>query len=197
MTFDILLALAAFCLVTLFSPGPNNLMLMASGANYGVRRSLPHLSGVAVGFPLMILPVGLGVMQLFEAFPPLHLALKIASVAYLLYLAWKIAHATTPKEAEAGSHPLSFFQAAAFQWVNPKAWSMALGAITLYAPGRDIGSILWICAAFLLIGVGSALTWTTLGTAVRRLLADPRRLQVFNWTMAALLVASMAFVLIA
>ena len=196
MTTDTLLGLALFCLVTLFTPGPNNLMLMASGANFGLRRSLPHLSGVATGFPIMIVPVGLGVMRVFDYWPPAYLILKTLSVAYLLFLAWKIAHAAPPKEAHAEARPLSFLQAAAFQWVNPKAWSMALGAITLYAGSRDLVAILWVSASFLVIGTCSALTWTTLGTAVRRLLSRPGRLRAFNWTMAALLILSMLPVLV-
>ncbi|KUF10256.1 LysE family translocator [Pseudoponticoccus marisrubri] len=197
MTPDLLLALALFCAATLFTPGPNNLMLMASGANFGLRRTLPHLIGVAFGFPMMIVPVGLGVMQVFDLWPLSYLALRIVSVAYLLYLAWKIAHAAPPAEAEAGASPLSFLQAAGFQWVNPKAWSMALGAITLYAASRDIGAILWVAGTFAALGTVSAVTWTLLGTGVRRLLARPSRLRAFNWTMAALLVLSMAPVLLA
>lgn len=195
MTPDLLFALALFAAATLFTPGPNNLMLMASGANFGLRRTMPHLTGVAYGFPFMCLPVGLGVMQLFDMWPPAYLVLKTASVAYILWLAWKIAHSSAPKEANAEAKPLNFWQAAAFQWVNPKAWSMALGAITLYAPGRDIGSIVWVAGSFAVLGTISALSWTVLGTGVRRLLARPERLRAFNWTMAALLVASMAVVL--
>ncbi|MBV2358846.1 LysE family translocator [Thalassococcus sp. CAU 1522] len=196
MSPDVFLALVVFAASTVFTPGPNNLMLMASGANYGLRRSLPHLCGVAYGFPAMIVPVGLGVMQLFDLWPASYTVLKIVSVLYLLWLAWKIAHAGAPKAATAESRPLTFLQAAAFQWVNPKAWSMALGAITLYATGRDLGAVLWVAGTYAAIGTFSALTWTVLGTGVRRLLARPSRLRVFNWTMAALLVASMLPVLV-
>ncbi|MCT4557911.1 MAG: LysE family translocator [Pelagimonas sp.] len=196
MTLDIFLALALFCAGTLFTPGPNNLMLMASGANFGLRRTLPHLFGVAFGFPTMIIPVGLGVMQLFDAWPASYTILKVASIAYILYLAWKIAHAAAPEKVSADARPLTFLQAAAFQCVNPKAWSMALGAITLYASGRDVVSILIVSGTFAALGTVSATVWTTLGTGVRRLLADQRRLRVFNWIMASLLVASMIPVLI-
>lgn len=196
MTLEIFAALALFAASTLFTPGPNNLMLMTSGANYGLRRSLPHMAGVAYGFPLMIVPVGMGVMQVFDLWPVSYTLLKIASVAYILWLAWKIANAGAPKEKAAGSKPLTFVQAAGFQWVNPKAWSMALGAITLYATSRDLSAVLWVSVTFASIGTVSALTWTTLGTAVRRVLANPRRLRLFNWTMAALLVLSMVPVLL-
>lgn len=196
MTVDLLLALALFAAATVFSPGPNNLMLMTSGANFGLRRSLPHLAGVAYGFPLMVLPVGLGVMQVFEIWPPAYTLLKLVSVAYLLWLAWKIAHQAAPGEARANARPLSFVQAAAFQWVNPKAWSMALGAVTLYAASRDLTAVAWVSATYAVIGTGSAVTWTLLGTGLRRWLADPRRLRMFNWTMAALLLAAMVPVLL-
>ncbi len=196
MTYEIFLALAAFCAGTLFTPGPNNLMLMASGANFGLARSLPHLAGVAYGFPLMILPVGLGVMQLFDVWPPSYLILKVFSVLYILWLAWKIAHASAPRDKGAEARPLTFLQAAGFQWVNPKAWSMALGAITLYASSRDLGGILWVAGTFAVIGTVSAVTWVKLGTAVRQLLAREDRLRLFNRVMAGLLVLSMVPVLL-
>ncbi|WP_299929632.1 LysE family translocator [uncultured Pelagimonas sp.] len=196
MTYEILFALAAFAFATVFTPGPNNLMLMSSGANFGLRRSMPHLTGVAYGFPVMILLVGLGAMQMFDIWPPSYTILRVFSVAYILWLAWKIANATPPQDAPSDARPLTFLQAAGFQWVNPKAWSMALGAITLYAASRDFTAILWVAGAYAVIGTGSALTWTVLGTGVRRLLARPERLRVFNWVMAALLVASMTPVLL-
>ncbi len=195
MTADILIALTFFAFATVFTPGPNNLMLMSSGANFGLRRSLPHMTGVAYGFPTMLVLVGLGVMQLFDAWPPSHMILQVVSVIYILWLAWKIANAAPPKDAPSDARPLSFLQAAAFQWVNPKAWSMALGAITLYATSRDFSAILWVAVTYAVIGTTSALTWTVLGTGVRRLLARPERLRLFNWVMAALLVLSMGPVL--
>ncbi|GLO73262.1 MAG: LysE family translocator [Phaeobacter italicus] len=196
MTYELFLALAGFVFGTVFTPGPNNLMLMASGANFGFRRSIPHLTGVAVGFPLMILPVGLGVMQLFDAFPPLTWIMTALSVVYMLWLAWKIANAAPPREGEAQGTPLSFVQACAFQWVNPKAWAMALGAITLYAASRDLTAILWVSGTYLLVGTFSASTWTLLGQQLRRLLTKPAQLRVFNWTMAAVLLASLAAILL-
>lgn len=195
MTPETLIALVLFCAATLFTPGPNNLMLMASGANFGLRRTLPHLAGVAYGFPLMILPVGLGVMEVFDLWPLSYTILKGVSILYILWLAWKIAGAAPPAEARAEARPLTFLQAAGFQWVNPKTWSMALGAITLYAAGRDLPSVLWIAGTFAALGTLSALAWVTLGTAVRRLLADARRLRLFNRVMAVLLVTSMLPVL--
>ncbi len=195
MTIDVFLALAAFAFVSVITPGPNNLMLMASGANFGLRRSVPHMLGVGLGFPMMIVPVGLGVMQVFDQWPVTHTVLKVLSVLYMLWLAWKIAHAAPPAEATTQGRPLSFLQAAAFQWVNPKAWSMALGAITLYAASRDLGAILWVAGTYVGMGVISTSSWTVMGRQLRHVLSSKRRLRAFNWTMAGLLVASLVPVL--
>ncbi|MDO6584463.1 LysE family translocator [Salipiger sp. 1_MG-2023] len=197
MTMDLFLALSAFTLVTVITPGPNNLMLLASGANFGVRRTLPHMAGIAFGFPGMVLLVGLGVSRLFDLYPVLHDVLLVVSVLYMLWLAWKIAHAAPPAQGTCEARPLSFLQAAAFQWVNPKAWSMALASIALYAASREIGAILWVVGAYVVNGLISTTTWAVLGREIRRLLSSPTRLKLFNWTMAALLIASLLPVLMA
>ena len=195
MTFELILALAGFALVTSITPGPNNLMLMASGANFGFRRTLPHMLGISLGHMLMIVLVGLGLNQIFVAFPPLATAMKVASIGYLLFLAWKIANAAAPSDGAAKGKPLTFLQAALFQWVNPKAWFMALTAITVYAPTQDFTSILIVAAAFASVNLPSVSTWTFMGQQIRHVLTSERRLRMFNWTMAALLVASLALIL--
>lgn len=196
MNYDVLPALALFAFVSSVTPGPNNLMLIASGANFGLRRSLPHMAGVAYGLPLMIIPVGFGVMQLFEAYPPLFTLMKGLAVLFVIWLAWKVARAAAPAEAKNNAKPLSFFQAVAFQWVNPKAWWMALGALTLYAQGQDIASVLWVAATFAGLGMVSTTTWVTLGAALRTFLGQPARLRIFNHVMAGLLLLSMVPVLL-
>ncbi|MDX5383190.1 MAG: LysE family translocator [Rhodobacterales bacterium] len=195
MTLDSLLALSAFALVSSITPGPNNLMLMASGANFGFRRTVPHMLGIGLGFGFMIVLVGLGLVRIFDAFPVTHLILTVVGVAYLLWLAWKIAHAAAPDAARAGARPFSFLQAALFQWVNPKAWQMALTAITLYAPDRSVVAILWVGLVFVVINLPSVSTWTVMGQQMGRILSSPARLRAFNWSMAALLVASLIPVL--
>jgi len=191
-----LAALAAFALVTSITPGPNNMMLMASGANFGLRRTLPHALGVGAGFTLMIILVGVGLMQLFDLFPLLNLVLKGVSIAYLLWLAWKMAHAAAPETGgKARGKPMRFLEAMLFQWVNPKAWSMALTAIALYAPDRDFAAILFVAAIFGLINLPSTSLWAVMGQALRRWLSSPARLRSFNWTMAALLVGSLALLI--
>jgi threonine/homoserine/homoserine lactone efflux protein len=191
-----LAALSAFALVSSITPGPNNMMLMASGANFGLRRTVPHALGVGIGFTLMIILVGLGLMGLFDLFPILNSILKVVSVAYLLWLAWKIANAAAPDtETGARSKPMTFVQAMLFQWVNPKAWSMALTAIALYAPDRNLGAVLLVAAIFGLINLPSTSLWAVMGQVLRGWLSSPARLRAFNWTMAALLVGSLALLI--
>jgi threonine/homoserine/homoserine lactone efflux protein len=191
MTPDTALALAGFALVTSVTPGPNNLMLMASGVNFGLRRTVPHMLGVALGFVAMTAAVGLGVMAVFEALPWLERVLRVASVGYLLWLAWKVALAAPPEGRAAGAQPLTFLQAAAFQWVNPKAWAMALTAIGLYAPDRDLWGVLAVAVLFGAVNLPSVGLWAAAGTQLRRWLSSPARLRAFNWTCATALVASM------
>ncbi|WP_037311341.1 LysE family translocator [Ruegeria halocynthiae] len=191
MTFDILLALIAFAFVSSITPGPNNLMLMASGANFGFRRTIPHMLGIGLGFTFMVLLVGAGLVQLFDRYPVSYTVLKLVSVIYLLYLAWKIAHAAPVQGGNASGVPMTFLQAAAFQWVNPKAWAMALTATTAYTPDQTLKAIAVVALVFGAVNLPSVSTWTVLGQQMARVLTNPRRLVVFNWTMAALLIASL------
>ncbi|WP_306114219.1 MULTISPECIES: LysE family translocator [unclassified Roseovarius] len=195
MTIELLSALFTFAFVTVITPGPNNLMLMASGANFGFRRTLPHMLGIGIGFPTMIFLVGIGIMQVFDLWPMSYTILKVFSVAYLLYLAWKIANAAPPQEAATEGKPLTFLQSAAFQWVNPKAWSMALSAITLYASSRDLPAVMWVAGVYVCVSFLSTTGWTVLGQQMRRILKSPARLRVFNLLMALLLVATLIPVL--
>ena len=190
MTYDLLSALAAFAFVTSITPGPNNLMLMTSGANFGFRRSIPHMLGVGLGFVLMLVLVGTGLVGVFDTYPVSYTILKAISVAYLLYLAWKIAMSSAPGETSGGAKPMTFLQAALFQWVNPKAWAMALTAVTVYAPSQSLSAIALVAIIFGLVNIPSVGSWTILGQEMRRFLNNPTRLQIFNIAMALLLVAS-------
>jgi len=191
MTYDLFLALALFAFVSSITPGPNNLMLMASGANFGFRRTIPHMLGVALGFVFMVLLVGAGLVQVFDAFPVSYTVLKVVSVVYLLFLAWKIANAAPIEAGTDAGRPMTFVQAAAFQWVNPKAWAMALTAISAYTPSQTLVAILMVGVIFGAINLPSVSSWTVLGQQMARILTNPRRLTLFNWTMAILLVASL------
>nr|WP_325251927.1 LysE family translocator [Amylibacter sp.] len=190
MTYDLIPALAGFAFVSSITPGPNNLMLMASGANFGFWRSIPHMLGIGIGFTIMIILVGLGLIRLFDLFPLTYTILKVFSIAYLTWLAWKIANAAPPKTGESSGTPMTFVQAALFQWVNPKAWSMALTAITAYAPERTVWSILVVGLVFGVINLPCVSTWTVLGQQIRRILNRPRWLRAFNIGMAVLLLLS-------
>jgi len=191
MTYELLTALVAFAFVTSITPGPNNLMLMASGANFGFRQTIPHMLGVGLGFVLMVVLVGVGLVQIFDAYPVSHTVLKVVSVGYLLYLAWKIATAAPPRGTEKAGTPMTFVQAVLFQWVNPKAWAMALTAVSVYAPSQTLGAIALVALIFGAINLPSVSSWTILGQQMRRLLTNPRRLRAFNMVMAVLLVASL------
>ncbi len=191
MTYDVLLALSLFAMVSSITPGPNNLMLMASGANFGFLRTIPHMLGIGIGFMVMVFLVGIGLIRVFDAWPLSHTILKGVSVVYLCWLALKIAHAAPPAKGKEGGRPFTFLQAALFQWVNPKAWTMALTAITLYAPDRSLWAILLVALVFGIINLPCVSSWTVLGQQVSRLLSNPSRLRVFNRVMAALLVASL------
>lgn len=191
MQNQILAALAAFAFVSSITPGPNNLMLLASGANFGIRRTMPHMIGVAGGFTLMIAIVGFGLSGLFTAFPIAQTILKAASVAFLVYMAWRLANAGQPKSVEADARPLRLWQAAAFQWINPKAWAMALTALSAYAPDRSLTGVIWVSLVFGMVNLPCIAIWAGLGTQMRRWLSNPRRLRIFNWAMAGLLLATL------
>lgn len=192
-SLDLFSAFVLFAFVSSITPGPNNTMLLASGVNFGVRRTIPHALGVSVGFMVMVLAVGFGLGEVFKAVPPLYTVLRYAGAAYLLYLAWKIA-TSGPLSADAPGtrKPLGFWGAAAFQWVNPKAWIMAIGAITTYTPAQGyVMNVIVIAAVFALVNLPSVGVWVMFGSALRNLLREPRWLMVFNLVMAALLVISL------
>ncbi|CZT28527.1 LysE family translocator [Pseudomonas cerasi] len=193
LSFDLLLAFTLFAFVTSITPGPNNMMLLASGVNFGFSRTLPHMLGISVGFFVLVLAVGFGLGSVFKAWPVLYTILRYVGAAYLLYLAWKIA-TSGPASDNVDSHrkPLSFMSAALFQWVNPKAWIMAIGAISTYTPMQGyFYNVLVISAVFALINLPSVGVWAGFGSLLRNVLRDPLGLRIFNGVMAALLVASL------
>ena len=169
-------------------------MLMTSGVKYGAARTLPHLAGVILGFALMVALVGLGLDILFERFPKILPVMRIAGSIYMVWLALRIALAKPIGEAEGGGGPIGFLAAAGFQWVNPKAWVMALSALATYAGVVDgyMRSVLFIAALCGLMAIPCSGAWMAFGASLKRLMMDPRVVRPFNWTMAALLVASIA-----
>lgn len=192
MNLEWFTALTTFAFVSSVTPGPNNLMLMASGANFGFRKTIPHMLGVSIGFTFMLILVGVGLAQLFQQFPWTYTVLKYAGTAYLLFLAYKIATATSiGSNAKANAKPFTFIQAALFQWVNVKAWTMALTAMTLYASSQELISYVAVALVFGLVNIPSISLWTFLGIRVREFLTSERKLRVFNITMAILLILSL------
>jgi len=192
MSFDLFWALLIFTFVMTVTPGPNTMMLLASGVNFGFRATVPHMAGITLGFGLMTVLVGMGLGEVFKPFPVLYKALSYAGAAYMLYLAWKIAKTRSMGEGKAGSRPMTFLQAAAFQWINPKAWVMAVTAITTYTiPSAYTFSVLLLTAMFMAMAVPGCSVWVLFGTGVRRWLENPVRLRVFNVAMAILLVLSL------
>ena len=190
---DVFLALLVFVVVAGVTPGPNNMMLMASGVNYGVRRTLPHLCGVVFGFAVMVALVGVGLDAIFRLAPWALPAMRWAGAAYLLWLAWRIGASGAMKEGVAAGRPLGALGAAAFQWINPKGWVMAVSALTTYAVSTSYATTVAVVAlTCLVVSVPCSGVWVLFGAGMRRFLADPRRARPFNWTMAALLVASIA-----
>ncbi|WP_395757367.1 LysE family translocator [Achromobacter sp. EB05] len=184
--------LAMFALVSSITPGPNNVMLAASGLNFGFRRSMPHLLGVNLGFTLMIFLVGVGLGSVFQQVPQLYTVLKYVGAAYLLYLAWKIANSGGMEDGAVSGKPMTFLQAAAFQWVNPKAWVMAVGVIATYTPQAGFFANLVIATVVCgIVNLPSIGIWVTFGTALRRVLHKPWAIRAFNVSMALLLVASL------
>jgi threonine/homoserine/homoserine lactone efflux protein len=191
MRQDVLYALILFCFVSGVTPGPNNIMLMTSGVNFGFRRTLPHLIGVVLGFAAMVALIGLELDAIFARFPQLMPVMRWVGAAYLLWLAWRIANSGPMREGAAQGHPLGFLGAAAFQWINPKGWVIAISALTAYSVTDDYTiSVIAVALTYLAIGIPSSGAWVVFGSAMRKALHDPRVARPFNLTMAALLVAS-------
>ncbi|SDA79724.1 LysE family translocator [Sinorhizobium sp. NFACC03] len=192
MQADTLLALFLFAFTTSITPGPNNMMLFASGVNFGFVRTVPHMLGIGAGFFLLLIAVGFGLGALLHSVPLLYTTLKFAGGAYLVWIAWKIGTSRSLGEGKAGANPMTFLQAAAFQWVNPKAWVMAVSAMATYTSSESyLFSVLVVGLVFALVNVPSVSTWAGFGSALRQWLSEPSRLKWFNITMAVLLVVSL------
>lgn len=189
-----------FMLAGSITPGPNTMISTASGAAFGFARTMPQMTGVAVGFALMIAALGFGIGEIFRRVPLLHEVLRYAGAAFLLYLAWRVAQAAGPERGEA-KRPLTFVEAALFQWLNPKAWTLALGTIAAFTtPGLpfngflvEIGIISAVSAA---TAFGSLLIWCLFGVMIASALADQRKRRVFQYSLAALLAASIGFLFV-
>jgi len=197
MSLDSLLALLGILMASAWTPGPNNMMLAASGVNYGLRATAPHIFGVFIGFGFMIFAISLGLGNVFTRFPLLHEVLRWGGAMMLIWVAWKIATAKRPGEAGAATRPFTFAQAAAFQWINPKAWIICISISAQFlAPENPVMSAAIIAAIAMIGGATSATGWAWFGMFLARWLHTPTRLRAFNWSMAALILAGVVVVTI-
>ena len=193
MSTELWLAASLFAMASLITPGPNNTMVLSSGVNFGLRRTLPHLLGIAIGFSLMQVLVGLGLHGVLGRYPQVLQGLRYVGGAYMLWLAWKLATSrSVPGALPANARPLSFWGAAAFQWVNPKAWVMCMTAMTAYLPvDATVPQVLLLGGLFLVLGLPCVGSWAAFGSSMRQFLQDPLKLRIFNIAMALALVASL------
>ncbi len=193
MTLDQFLALQLFAAVAAFTPGPNNTLLMASGVNFGFRRSLPLVCGVTIGFPLMIGLVGLGLGRIFETYHGLYQVLKYAGATYMVYLAWKIASSKPAEDAQGvEAKPMRFIQMVLFQWINPKGWIMAVTALSAYTAAQSYyAGLSLVVGTFVFMGLTSALTWALFGAGLKQIMTSPRFFRMINFALAALLLVSL------
>ena len=204
MSLDVLtltLSIVPYIVVMSITPGPNNLMLLSSGVRFGTQRSIPHILGISVGGAVMIILTGLGLLELFQRHPLLQQGVQWGGMAYLLWLAWQMTRAAAPQEEatspQAVARPLGFLGAAAFQWINPTRWMMALGLLSAYLPsGQGVAAVALVALVFGVTNLPCISVWAIAGQHLRHWLQQPARLQAFNWTMAAALLLSMAPVLL-
>ncbi len=193
---ETILPIGLFALSMCITPGPNNMMLTASGANFGFKRTIPHIVGIQIGLLSMIALSGIGLGILFSRYPVFHQVLKYVSILYLLYLSVRIALSQkTGSKEQRGSQPLSIFQAAAFQIVNPKVLVMATTSISTFSiSGSDyVLSVAMIIAVFGLVCIPSIAVWAGFGTMIGKRLNSRTSLRIFNITMGALTASSVLF----
>jgi threonine/homoserine/homoserine lactone efflux protein len=190
---ELILSLISFSVSMAITPGPNNVMVTASGVNFGYRRTIPHILGIVFGFPVMIILIGLGLGSIFKSFPVIHYILKYVGAAYLLYFAWKIATFSSFNNNGKRNKPFTFWQAVLFQWVNPKAWVIAVGAIATFTSvdNHIFFEVLLIAFVFCIICFPCVSLWAFLGTNIKRLLTTDYYRKIFNISMALLLVISL------
>lgn len=193
---SIVLALILFAFSALATPGPNTLMIMLSSIRFGMKKTFAHYFGVCCGFPIMVIILGMGLKEVFTAYPVIHSIVKYVGAVYMLYLAWKIMRASSQiKEIEVGGKslkPMSFLQAVLFQWANPKAWVIAITAISTYTTigGSLYGQILLMALIFFVVNIPSLGVWYIGGRVIKKLIKNEKALQYFCVTMGVLLILS-------
>ena len=188
----LIFSLLSFVVATAFTPGPNNLLLLSSGLTFGYRRTVPLITGIMIGFFLMVVAVGLGIGELFQVFPMLYSILKVVGISYLLWMAWQISQTKGSLHTSKTSKPFTFLQSALFQWVNPKAWIMAITSTTSFISneGNIQLQVLFIAFIYLVVGLFSTHSWALGGVLLQKFIQKERTLRIFNVSMALLMVFS-------
>lgn len=196
ISIEIIIAITLFALVTSITPGPNNIMLTASGANFGFKRTLPHVAGIIFGMMMLNISVGLGLGTIFTQYPFLQQILRFAGSAYLLWLAYKLLSFSNINTAQADATPFSFIQAVGFQYINPKAWIMVISANASFSVIGDSywWSVFFITIIYAMVGTPSIMLWAGLGQYIRRFLGQANVLRTFNIIMAGLTALCIVFI---
>jgi threonine/homoserine/homoserine lactone efflux protein len=195
MTFSLLVSVAIFSFVTSVSPGPNNTFLLSSGANFGLRKSLPYLNGIMVGLTGMMVALGAGLGVVFTTLPVVYQILKWVGFAYIVYLATLIVRSTSKSDTGEAQY-IGFIKATTFQFVNPKAWVVVGSFMATMVPvDAGLGATIFVCLLFLVFTYPGAFLWAVAGQVLKEWLSNPLRRRIFNIVSAVLLVLSMVPVL--
>ncbi|MCI5071524.1 LysE family translocator [bacterium] len=195
MNVEQILAIVIFAFVSSITPGPNNLMVLASATNFGFKKTIPHILGISLGFAFMLMMLGLGLSLVFKSYPIIETILKVCCVLFLFFLAYKIATSSSIEKGKRSKTPISFIEAALFQWVNPKAWAMALTAVSLFSPNATFKAVIVMVMVFTFVNIPCVSTWSFAGSKLGNFLKDPKKLKYFNYIMAGLLVGCLGFLL--
>lgn len=191
MTLTTIFSLFGIAMVAGWTPGPNNALVATSGAQFGFRRTMPHVTGIGIGFPFMVFCVSLGLGAIFQQSVFVREGLRVLGIVVLIWFAWKVATAGKPNAQSGKGRPFTFLESAAFQWINPKGWIMAISISSQFAdPSKPVLSSAIIASIFVFVGFTSASGWTLFGTGMQRWLTTEGRANAFNWSMAALLLLS-------
>jgi len=187
-----IVSIATFTLSTVLTPGPNNIMLLSSGLTFGYKKTLPHILGIIFGFPFMVILVGLGMGVVFENYPFLFQIVKVIGILYLFWLAYKIANSADNYDTTIKSKPLTFLEAAAFQWLNPKGWIMAITSVSVFVTSSQnyFMQVVFVSFIYFLSGMISTNSWTLGGVLLKKFIKSEKSIGIFNKLMALLLVLS-------
>ncbi|MGV6810896.1 MAG: LysE family translocator [Brevirhabdus sp.] len=191
MAPDTFLTLLALAFAAAWTPGPNNALVAASGANFGMRATLPHVAGIGLGFPLMIFIVGMFLGQLFQASSILREGLRWGGAALLLWISWRIATSGGISSTKGNPRPFTFLESAGFQWINPKGWAMAIAVTAQFITDQNaVVTAAIVAGVFVAAGFSSAFAWASAGRALTRWINTDHRLVWFNRTMAVLIAST-------